>query len=125
MPLVMPRLLMPLSLRYTSVVSLFGLLSVLNTCRHYLASTKKTFLERHEKYGHLDLKIIAGREELRNVYHFLITEKEYGMKAFKWRKILKYKAFANCRYGKSEIKRGEMQGEVLLKKGHAAKPAGN
>ena len=27
---------MPLSLRYTSVVSLFGLLSVLNTCRHYL-----------------------------------------------------------------------------------------
>ena len=36
MPLVMPRLLMPLSLRYTSVVSLFGLLSVLNTCRHYL-----------------------------------------------------------------------------------------
>ncbi len=38
MPLVMPRLLMPLSLRYTSVVSLFGLLSVLNTCRHYLDS---------------------------------------------------------------------------------------
>ena len=27
---------MPLSLRYTSVVSLFGLLFVLNSCRHYL-----------------------------------------------------------------------------------------
>ena len=40
MPLVMPRLLMPLSLRYTSVVSLFGLLSVLNTCRHYLVLLK-------------------------------------------------------------------------------------
>jgi len=39
LPLVMPRLLMPLSLRYTSVVSLFGLLSVLNTCRHYLGLT--------------------------------------------------------------------------------------
>ena len=35
----MPRLLMPLSLRYTSVVSLFGLLSVLNTCRHYLGKS--------------------------------------------------------------------------------------
>ena len=27
---------MPLSLRYTSVVSLFGLLFVLNSCRHHL-----------------------------------------------------------------------------------------
>ena len=32
----MPRPLMPLSLRYTSVVSLSGLLSVLNSCRRYL-----------------------------------------------------------------------------------------
>ena len=71
------------------------------------------------------MKIIAGRKELRTVFLFLITEKEYGIKVLKRRKILKYKAFANCRYGKSEIKRGEMQGEVLLKKGHAAKPAGN
>ena len=46
MPLVMPRLLMPLSLRYTSVVSLFGLLSVLNTCRHYL-SGEEIFKPRH------------------------------------------------------------------------------
>ncbi len=37
MPLVMPRPQMPLSLRYTSVVSLFGLLSALNSCRHYPA----------------------------------------------------------------------------------------
>ena len=36
MPLAMPRPQMPLSLRYTSVVSLFGLLFVLNSYRHYL-----------------------------------------------------------------------------------------
>ncbi len=36
MPLVMPKPLMPLSLRFTSVVSLFGLLFALNSCRHYL-----------------------------------------------------------------------------------------
>ena len=36
MLLVMLRPLMPLSLRYTSVVSLFGLLFALNSCRHYL-----------------------------------------------------------------------------------------
>ena len=36
MLLVMPRPQMLLSLRYTSVVSLFGLLSALNLCRHYL-----------------------------------------------------------------------------------------
>ncbi len=47
MPLVMPRLLMPLSLRYTSVVSLFGLLSVLNTCRHYL----KQSWEGYQKFS--------------------------------------------------------------------------
>ena len=38
MPLVMLRPLMPLSLRYTFVVSLFGLLSALNFCRQYLSS---------------------------------------------------------------------------------------
>ena len=32
----MPRPQMPLSLRYTFVVLLFGLLFVLNSCRHYL-----------------------------------------------------------------------------------------
>ncbi len=36
MPLAMPRPPMLLSLRYTSVVSLFGLLSVLKSGRHYL-----------------------------------------------------------------------------------------
>ncbi len=38
MPLAMPRPQMPLSLRYTSAVSLFGLLSSLNSCRHYLGT---------------------------------------------------------------------------------------
>ena len=38
----MPRPLIPLSLRYTSVVSLFGLLSVLNPCRRYLKSLPGT-----------------------------------------------------------------------------------
>ncbi len=62
------------------------------------------------------MKIIAGRKDLRNVFLFLITEKEYGIKVLKRRKILKYKAFTNCRHGKSGINTGEMQGEVLLKK---------
>ena len=38
---------MPLSLRYTSVVSLFGLLFVLNSCRHYLEPYKKNFYYTH------------------------------------------------------------------------------
>ena len=37
MPLVMPRPQMPLLLRYTSAVSLFGLLFTPDSCRHYLA----------------------------------------------------------------------------------------
>ena len=37
---------MPLSLRYTSVVSLFGLLFVLNSCRHYLNELDK-FAEKN------------------------------------------------------------------------------
>ena len=36
MPLVMPRPQMPLSLRYTSAVLLFGLLFTPDSCRHYL-----------------------------------------------------------------------------------------
>ena len=36
MPLAMPKPQMLLSLRYTSVVSLFGLLFALNSCRHCL-----------------------------------------------------------------------------------------
>ena len=43
MPLAMPRPQMPLSLRHTSVVSLFGLLFVLNSYRHYLEAIGKTY----------------------------------------------------------------------------------
>ncbi len=39
MPLAMPKPQMLLSLRYTSVVSLFGLLFALNSCKHCLPST--------------------------------------------------------------------------------------
>ena len=38
MPLVMQKTQMLLSLRYTSVVSLFGLLFAPNSCRHYLVN---------------------------------------------------------------------------------------
>ena len=43
MPLVMPRPQMPLLLRYTSAVSLFGLLFTPDSCRHYLDSLAKKY----------------------------------------------------------------------------------
>ena len=53
MPLVMPRPQMPLSLRYTSVVSLFGLLFALNSCRQYL--------ESDPLYSGVEPKLAAGK----------------------------------------------------------------
>ena len=47
MPLAMPRPQMPLSLRYMSVVSLFGLLFALNSCRHYLKKYKLLYHTGH------------------------------------------------------------------------------
>ena len=56
MPLAMPKPQMLLSLRYTSVVSLFGLLFALNSCRHCLRNNQNMLSQTLPEYLALQLK---------------------------------------------------------------------
>ena len=72
MPLAMPKPQMLLSLRYTSVVSLFGLLFALNSCRHCLREHLNSVREQYDvilldccpSLGMLTINALAAADEV-------------------------------------------------------------
>ena len=86
MLLVMPRPLMPLLLRYTSVVSLSGLLFVLNSCRHYLEKFKEIWYNSRNHIRRFSgkrkdiksLQYLMGHKESEPVEPYTKRPQKYG-----------------------------------------------